>query len=95
MRAFIKADNDKPRMDFLLFRATIAVAQVLAFGARKYAAENWRKVDDTRRYTAAALRHVFAHMKGEKLDPESGLPHLACAACSLMFILELELEKDG
>ncbi len=93
--AFIKNDDGKPRTDLLPPRAVLQVAAVLAYGARKYAPNNWRKVDDLGRYTAAALRHVFAYMTGERTDPESGCHHLACAACSLLFVIELEEEKKG
>jgi len=34
------------------------------------------------------LRHLTAWWAGEDLDPESGLHHLAHAACCLMFLLE-------
>jgi hypothetical protein len=41
---------------------------------------------------AAALRHLIRWWRGEKIDPDSGLPHLAHAACSIFFLLEKELE---
>jgi hypothetical protein len=86
-----KHDDDKPAPELLPPRALLAVSRVLAFGARKYAPDNWRKVPDgKRRYLAAALRHVLAHMGGEVLDSESSEPHLAHAACCVLFLLELE-----
>ncbi len=91
--AFVKADTGKARTDLLPPRALLAVAGVLEYGCRKYAAGNWRKVDDTGRYIAAGLRHVFAYMTGERVDAESGLPHLAHAVCCLCFILELDIER--
>jgi hypothetical protein len=67
---------------------------VLEYGARKYAPDNWRKVDNPEaRYLAAALRHINAWRRGEKRDQESGLSHLAHAATSLMFIMELVSEQ--
>lgn len=86
-----KHDQDKPRPSLLPFRALASVVAVLEFGARKYAPHAWRGVPDGRaRYTDAALRHLFAHMQGESDDPESGLPHLAHAVCSLLFAMELD-----
>ena len=71
--------------------ATSLVVKVLTYGAKKYAPENWRKVQDPQdRYFAAAMRHLVARRDGQKLDPESGLPHLAHAACCILFMLELE-----
>lgn len=87
---FVKNDQEKRRMDLLPVRAIELVADVLTFGARKYAPDNWRKVDDTKRYYAAALRHIFASMRGERNDPETGISHMAHAACCVLFILDLE-----
>jgi hypothetical protein len=39
-------------------------------------------------FFAALLRHLFAWWRGEELDPESGLSHLAHAGCCLMFLME-------
>lgn len=62
------------------------LARVLAFGAKKYAPDNWRKGIPRVRVLAAALRHVSAAEEGEWLDEETGLPHLAHALCELMFL---------
>lgn len=69
-----------------------AIARVLNFGAAKYAPHNWQKVDNaTERYYDAALRHLFAWRKGERLDAETGLPHLAHACTCLLFVLWHEM----
>ena len=86
-----KADQGKPGWHLLPWLAAELVVKVLDYGAKKYAPDNWRKVTDAEtRYWDAALRHLTAWARGEKLDPESGLPHLAHAACSILFLLELE-----
>ena len=91
----IKYDGEKPKMNLLPPKAIVEVAKVLTFGAEKYGAENWKELEDLQnRYTAGALRHIFAHMDGEKLDSETGLSHMAHALCCLLFKLEIELE-DG
>ncbi|PZR55243.1 hypothetical protein DNL40_02410 [Xylanimonas oleitrophica] len=78
----------KPQRYDLLPKAGMdAIAEVLAFGAEKYAAHNWRKGYEWGKSYAAAMRHMTAHWDGETLDPESGLPHLAHAGCHLMFML--------
>ncbi len=70
------------------------VSRVLTIGAEKYDEENWRKLDNLQnRYTGAALRHLFAHMDGEALDPETNLSHIAHALCCLLFKLEIEIEQ--
>ena len=90
----IKHDSKKPKMNLLPPKAIVEVAKVLTFGAQKYGPENWKELEDLQnRYTAGALRHIFAHMDGEKLDPETGLSHMAHALCCLLFKLEIELEN--
>lgn len=89
-----KYDGEKPRMYLLPPKALTEVAKVLTFGANKYDEDNWKKLDNLQnRYTGAALRHIFAHMDGEELDPETGLDHLAHALCCLLFKLEAKLEN--
>lgn len=62
-----KFDSEKPRMDLIPPYMEEEVAMVLAFGAQKYDAENWRKVNDLRsRYLAAAQRHINALKKGNR-----------------------------
>lgn len=83
-----KDDAAKPRMDLLSPAALNGTAEVLRYGAEKYAAHNWRKGIAYSRLVGAALRHLFAFLAGENLDPESGLPHLDHAACCIMFLQE-------
>jgi hypothetical protein len=86
----VKHDAGKLRFDLIPPTALTQVVEVLTYGAMKYAPENWRYVDDAeQRYFAAAQRHLWAHKRGGINDPETGLPHLAHAACCLMFMLEM------
>lgn len=86
-----KDDAEKPRYDLIPFKALDQVVGVLTYGAQKYAPENWRKVEGWRwRYLAASLRHLTKWASGEKIDPESGHPHLAHALCCLFFLAELD-----
>ncbi len=90
----MKHDEAKPRFDLIPPMAELEVAKVLEYGASKYDTHNWRYVENPQdRYLAAARRHINAWMQNEPYDDESGLPHLAHAITSLMFILELELEQ--
>jgi len=90
----IKFDQEKPRMDLLDAYAIEQLASVLTFGAKKYDAHNWRKGLHKTRLIAAALRHLFAYLRGEDKDPETQLSHAAHAMCCCMFILGLESRKD-
>ena len=91
-----KDDQGKVRWDLLPLRGIEETARVSGYGASKYGEDNWRQLAGwRRRYLAAAYRHLCAHCTqggltgGLPLDPESGLPHLAHAAISLLFVLEL------
>ena len=89
----VKLDAGKPQMELLSAIATLEVAKVLTFGAKKYASHNWRGGIKYSRLLGAAARHLFAYIGGESKDPESGLSHLAHAACCLMFLLEFETTR--
>jgi hypothetical protein len=90
----VKHDGQKNRLDLLPFRALEEVAKVLTFGAEKYADNNWQKVRPRRRYFGAALRHLWARALGEQTDTDSGLPHLAHAACDILFLLSFDVGLD-
>lgn len=91
----IKHDQAKVRLDLLSVPAMNKIAEVMGFGAIKYADHNWRNGFNWSRLYGAALRHITAHMDGEDLDPESGLSHLAHAGCCVMFLIEHEANKLG
>ena len=83
-----KADAGKPRPSLLPWRAIKQIVAVLEFGAAKYGADNWQRVPEARqRYFDATMRHLLAWWDGERLDAESGLPHLAHAGCCILFLL--------
>ena len=94
-KGFRKYDSDKPRMDLVPPKAIREVAEVLTHGAKKYGDHNWRQVDKRTRYAAAAQRHLNSWLSGEDTDPDSGLPHLAHALCSLAMLRECEIEGLG
>lgn len=88
-----KDDSGKPRWSLVPEQAMEDVVKVLTYGARKYGDDNWRKVEDgPRRYYDAAMRHIMAYRQGHWADDESGMPHLAHAVASLLFIMALERE---
>ena len=91
----IKYDDGKPPMDLLPGEALEAIAQVLAFGAKKYDSWNWAKGFAWSRLFGACLRHLFAWQRGERQDPESGLSHLAHSGACLLFLLTHELKGWG
>ena len=84
----IKKDDGKSPWDLVPYDAIEEVVKVLQFGQRKYTARNWEKGIVQSRLFAALQRHMVAwFQKGEDIDPESGLSHLAHAACTILFML--------
>jgi hypothetical protein len=89
-----KFDSEKTQYHLMPLHALEQMNLVLMHGAKKYGEDNWQQVEGWQhRYYNAALRHIFAHRKGEKNDPESNISHLAHAICSLMFLIEKENES--
>lgn len=88
----IKRDQEKNPLGLISPVALAKVGQVMRFGAEKYDTHNWRKGFEWQRLIDAALRHINAFNMGLDRDPESGLSHIAHAACMLMFLLEHEEE---
>jgi hypothetical protein len=90
-----KFDSEKDRWDLLPMDAIEQVVKILTYGAKKYADNNWQKVEPFGdRYYAALMRHLVAHRMGEKVDPESGQLHIAHATCNAIFLLWNELNKN-
>ena len=90
-----KHDNGKPRMELLPLGTMMEVAEVLAHGANKYGVGNWAKGMRWGRMLGACLRHLTAFQGGEDKDPETGLHHLAHAACCILFLLSYQRYAIG
>lgn len=90
-----KMDAGKPRIDLVAPEFIQQTADVLAFGAAKYSERNWERGMSWGRCFGALMRHMWAWWAGERNDPESGLPHLAHAACCLMFLVAYEARSVG
>lgn len=91
-----KFDEGKTPWELLPMDALEEVAKVLQFGATKYDAYNWTKGMDHSRLVGAACRHLLREWWcGRKTDEETGLSHLAHAACCILFLLAYELRGLG
>jgi hypothetical protein len=91
----MKHDTGKPPISLIARSAIEAEARVMAFGARKYGRDQWRKGFRWSRLIDAALRHVFAIADGEDFDPETGELHAAHARCCLAFLIEHHVHGLG
>lgn len=91
----VKYDSDKLEYSLLPKGVLNKVISVLGFGSKKYAKDNWMKVDNPKeRYYNAAQRHINQWWEGEKYDSETGENHLAHAICCLMFMLWFDNQED-
>lgn len=89
-----KADQGKPHPSYVPVALIKAVMDVREMGTAKYGdPDNWKKVEPER-YHQAMLRHILAAWNDPyKIDPESGLPHIAHVATNIAFLLEMKEEK--
>lgn len=90
-----KFDKEKNRLELLPPLALEEIGKVMTFGAVRYGTDNWRKGMAWRRLIGAALRHTMAFARGENTDPDTGICHLAHAACCILFLLNYYLTAVG
>ncbi len=88
-----KADDGKVPLQLLCPFAEEGTAKVLAFGRDKYtkitgkdASHNWKLGMDWTKVIGSIRRHLNAIMRGEDIDPDSGLPHVDHLGCEIMFL---------
>lgn len=89
-------DHGKTRWELMAWDALEQVARVSTMGAKKYAPRNWEKGMLYSRVIGSMHRHYIRWwVYGEKVDEESGLPHLAHMAWNALAILTYELRGMG
>lgn len=91
----------KPKLGSIPYESLVAVARVREYGTNKYGgdANGWMEVE-SKDFVEAALRHLYKHLHQDDIDEESGLQHLAHAACSILLAIpnyneEQFLETSG
>lgn len=86
----MKFDADKVRLDLIPYQAIEQVARVLTFGAAKYGEYNWARGINYSRLVRAAINHLQLWFRGQKHDQETGISHLAHAACCILFLIHYD-----
>ena len=96
----LKDFKNKTPLEHMQWKAIASkrgLAGVFKFAQEKYgdvSSYKNRDKNSNNKYKGAMLRHMFAIMSGEDIDPESKLPHLAhllwCVATLLEFYIEDE-----
>ncbi len=54
---------------------------------------NWKKGMPVTKVSESLMRHLFAFLRGEDVDPESGCRHISHVMCNAMFIEYIMREK--
>ena len=90
-----KADHGKAPYHLIAPEALHGMAMVLDYGQHKYAARNWEMGMAWSRPFAALMRHMWAWWRGERIDPESGMPHLWHAIFGIMALIAFEERQIG
>ncbi len=82
-------DDGKTQLQWILsMRGLDDVADVGDYGAKKYGQSNWRGGSAYMRYLGSCVRHVALVIRGQWLDTESNLPHLAHVVYNCLILLE-------
>jgi len=84
----LRLNEGKVRIDLVPESAIRGIANVMTFGAKKYAPNNWRKGMAWSNVTSSLKRHLAAIDRGEDFDPESGLYHIDHVLCNAAFLKE-------
>lgn len=78
--------DKKDRWDLLPWAELRMVARVLTSGISKHKSDFGWQSRPKSEHVQSALRHITSYLTGERLDPETGLPHLAHTVARLLFV---------
>lgn len=81
-----RLDSGKTRYELLPTHLLKSTADVLAYGASKYAAWNWAAAMPVSKLIGCLKRHVAEIERGDDIDEESGQRHVGHAICNLLFL---------
>jgi len=89
-------NENKIRYDLVAPWGMEQIAKVYTYGTIKYDDDNWWKGLKWKKDVLGCIfRHVWKWVRGEKLDDESGLHHLAHAAWNCIALMEYERNEIG
>jgi hypothetical protein len=79
-------NKGKREWSLVSFTALEGLVDVLSFGLTKYSRDNWKKGLKQTETADSLMRHLFAYLRGEDKDPETGLSHISHVQCNAMFM---------
>lgn len=89
-------DEGKTALQYVLvFKGLDEVAKVGEFGAKKYGQFNYKSGSSYMRFLGSCSRHLAAFIRGEDVDSESGLSHLAHLIFDCLMLMDWIEHKVG
>jgi hypothetical protein len=89
----LRYNQDKLQWSLVDFDSLEGMVKVLEYGAAKYAPNNWKKGMPVTKVSESLMRHLFAFLRGEDIDAESGCRHISHVMCNVMFLEYILREK--
>jgi hypothetical protein len=91
---------EKLHVELVPVQGILSDARAIDFGAKKYSAWGWYDSARADQFAwsvsyGALLRHLYAWIGGEELDPESGLSHLDHVGANVKFLQTFIAEDIG
>ena len=97
----MRFNTDKVMLGLISSLAKEGCARVLMFGMLKYDSWNWMKGLPISETLDSLERHMDKLRQGERIDSDSGLPHVDHIQCNAMFVSHFhhsgmweDLDKD-
>lgn len=88
--------DGKLRWDLLPLEEIEDIVKLYTAGSIKYGDNNWQNLENGyHRYKAAMLRHLLEYEKGNKVDDETKVNHLAAVAWNAIAMLYLDKHGKG
>lgn len=88
--------DGKLRWDLLPLEEIEDIVKLYTAGSIKYGDNNWQGLENGyQRYKAAMLRHLLEYEKGNKIDEETKVNHLAAVAWNAIAMLYLDKHGKG
>ncbi len=91
----LRYNEGKARFDLLPPEALEALAHHYGRGAAKYEARNWERGMAWCKCFASMMRHAWAWMRGEDVDPETGSHHMIAVAWNAIAIFTYATRQIG
>lgn len=92
----LRYNNEKLKWSLVDFKSLEPLVEVLEFGAKKYAPNNWKLGLDSTEIVESLLRHCFEYLEGHRTDKESKeriVGHILANAMFLAYNDRIETEE--